>query len=326
MLPAAIDLEIRIAYLPTTDRRVELHAPGHRRPRRVRSRHAPSQERVVAGLRGRNGLGPDRGRAAPDRASRRRGLDPADERWALVVGRHRARVGLGDARRRGGSRRSVRARPALPAGRERLRRRDGRPDGPVRRVVRRRRVGALPRLPLVELAPGARCRPASSSSCCTPGRRGRSRAPSTTSGAASARRPSPRWPGSIRRSAACATSRRRRSPPRPAGSTPVEFRRARHIVSENDRVGATVAALEAGDLEAVGRALRGQPRLAARRLRSQLARARRDGRHRGLGARRDRGADDRCRLRWLHGQPGPTGRRGRADRGGPRAATRHGPG
>ena len=33
----------------------------------------------------------------------------------------------------------------------------------------------------------------------------------------------------------------------------VEFRRARHIVSENERVGATVAALEAGDLDAVGR-------------------------------------------------------------------------
>ena len=32
----------------------------------------------------------------------------------------------------------------------------------------------------------------------------------------------------------------------------VEFRRARHIVSENDRVGATVRALEAGDLPAVG--------------------------------------------------------------------------
>jgi galactokinase len=32
----------------------------------------------------------------------------------------------------------------------------------------------------------------------------------------------------------------------------VEFRRASHIVSENERVGATVQALEAGDLEAVG--------------------------------------------------------------------------
>ncbi|HEY6013692.1 MAG TPA: galactokinase [Candidatus Limnocylindrales bacterium] len=34
---------------------------------------------------------------------------------------------------------------------------------------------------------------------------------------------------------------------------PVEFRRARHIVSENERVGATVAALESGDLDTVGR-------------------------------------------------------------------------
>ena len=33
---------------------------------------------------------------------------------------------------------------------------------------------------------------------------------------------------------------------------PVEFKRARHIVSENERVGATVRALEAGDLAAVG--------------------------------------------------------------------------
>ena len=34
---------------------------------------------------------------------------------------------------------------------------------------------------------------------------------------------------------------------------PVERRRARHIVGENERVGATVSALEAGDLDAVGR-------------------------------------------------------------------------
>jgi galactokinase len=33
------------------------------------------------------------------------------------------------------------------------------------------------------------------------------------------------------------------------------YRRARHVLSENDRVLVTVAALEAGDLEAVGRAL-----------------------------------------------------------------------
>jgi galactokinase len=34
---------------------------------------------------------------------------------------------------------------------------------------------------------------------------------------------------------------------------PVAFRRARHVVEENARVGATVAALAAGDLDAVGR-------------------------------------------------------------------------
>ena len=248
----------------------------------------------------------DRGRPAPDRAARRRRLHAADERRPLVVGRDRARLGLGDAPRRGGGGRPVRARPALPARRERLRRRDGRPDGPVRRVVRRRRVGAVPRLPIDRAGARSRCRPTSHSSCCTPARRGRSRVPSTTSGAASARRPSPHWPGRIRRSAAFATSRRTRWPPRPAGSTPVEFRRARHIVSENDRVGATVAALEAGDLDAVGRlfaeshaSLRDDYEVSSPELDAMVDIA-------VVGAGRDRRADDRCRVRWLHGEPGPT--------------------
>ena len=92
----------------------------------------------------------------------------------------------------------------------------------------------------------------STSSSCTRARRASSAAPSTTSGAASARRPSPRWPATIRRSAACATSRRTCWPPRRAGSSPSSSGGPRHVVSENIRVGQTVRALEAGDLDAVG--------------------------------------------------------------------------
>ena len=49
------------------------------------------------------------------------------------------------------------------------------------------------------------------------------------------------------------------------------FRRCRHVVEENVRVEASVAALEAGDLAEVGRALGSQPRIAPRRLRGRLA-------------------------------------------------------
>ena len=54
-------------------------------------------------------------------------------------------------------------------------------------------------------------------------------------------------------------------------------RRARHVLSENARVDAMVAALRAGDLEAAGRAARRLAREPARRLRGERARGRGDG-------------------------------------------------
>ena len=51
--------------------------------------------------------------------ARRHRLDPATERRPLVVGGHRARLGLGAARRRGAERGPIPPRPDLPARRER---------------------------------------------------------------------------------------------------------------------------------------------------------------------------------------------------------------
>ena len=62
VLPAAIDLEIRIAYLPTNDGRVELTRLDDGRARRVRPRHAPAARGHLAGLRRGHGLGARRGR------------------------------------------------------------------------------------------------------------------------------------------------------------------------------------------------------------------------------------------------------------------------
>ncbi len=106
----------------------------------------------------------------------------------------------------------------------------------------------------------------------------------------------------------------------------VAYRRAEHVVTENQRVAETVAALESGDLAEVGRRVRGQPRVAARAVRGRLARARRHGRDRDRGPGRGGRADDRRRLRGLHGQPRPA--RGRSRRCGPpwSATTRPGPG
>ena len=51
VLPAAIDLEIRIAYLPTDGSAGRADPPGRRRARRVRSRRRATAARSVAGLR-----------------------------------------------------------------------------------------------------------------------------------------------------------------------------------------------------------------------------------------------------------------------------------
>ena len=97
----------------------------------------------------------------------------------------------------------------------------------------------------------------------------------------------------------------------------VEARRARHIVTENQRVLDAVAALRAGDLPAVGALFGASHVVDARRLRDHHARDRR-ARRTGTGRPGDpRRADDRRRLRRRGRDAGPRRRgtrRRRADR------------
>ena len=95
---------------------------------------------------------------------------------------------------------------------------------------------------------------------------------------------------------------------------PVAFRRAEHVVTENARVEATVDALAAGDLAAVGRlfaeshaSLRDRFEVSSPELDAMVEIA-------IVRAGRHRRPDDRCRVRRLHGQPRPPGRGGRAAR------------
>ena len=106
---------------------------------------------------------------------------------------------------------------------------------------------------------------------------------------------------------------------------PVAYRRAEHVVTENARVEATVAALAAGDLAAVGRlfaeshaSLRDLFEVSSPELDAMVEIA--IGRPRG-----HRRPDDRRRVRWLHGQPRPPRRRRGAPRGGRSPSTRDGP-
>ncbi len=103
----------------------------------------------------------------------------------------------------------------------------------------------------------------------------------------------------------------------------VEYARAEHVVTENVRVGETVAALEAGDLDAVGNAVRRQSRVAPRPVRGELPGARHDGRDRDVRPWRRCGPHDRCRFRWLHRQSCPPRRGRRASRRGRRAVSGH---
>ena len=64
VLPAAIDLEIRIAYLPDRGRPGRADPPRRRRARRVRPRRRRHRDGHVAGLRRGHGLGARRGRPA----------------------------------------------------------------------------------------------------------------------------------------------------------------------------------------------------------------------------------------------------------------------
>ncbi len=275
VLPAAIDLEIHIAYLPTDDRHVELVRldGGERdgfdldepRPRAgtwldyvVGTAWALGEAGLpLTGLRGviASTLPPNAGlssSAAIELASA----------WAML-----------DSSRPDD--RPVPPRPALPARRERLRRGPERAHGPVRRIVRRGRLRRLPRLPIARLATGR-----------TPGRRGARRlshrgrlgtstAPRTTSAAASARRPStalartdPVDPQPARRDPGGPGRRRRGRPTRPDPASPGPARRHRERPGGSDDHGT------GGRRPGRGRPpLRRQPCLAARPVRGAVRRS-----------------------------------------------------
>ena len=208
----------------------------------------------MARLRRRHRLVTRGGRAAADRLPRRRRLDPAAERRAVVVGRDRAGLGLGAARRR----RAGRSTPFELA--QTCQRAEnayvGVQSGLMDQFAEACGVAGAarpPRLPVVRVAADPVA--------------GRSRARRLPHGI----RAAPRSLGVQHRGGASARRRWRRSPraipaihslrdvtPRAARDvggrawTPIAARRAEHVVSENARVGATVAALAAGDLAAVG--------------------------------------------------------------------------
>ena len=256
VLPAAIDREIRIAFVPTDDRRVVLH----------RADTGERTEFDLDRLPGRSGTWPDyavgtawamaaaglevRGAARGDR------LEPADRRRAVVVGGDRAGGCRGAPGRPARPTRADGPRPDRPARRERLRRRPVRPDGPVRRGLRPGRRRAAARLPLARLATGGPAPRAADPRRLRqrPGAR-RWPAPSTTFAVRSATRRSASWPITIRRSTRCATYRSSCIGDAAARGwlEPVVLRRATHVVHENQRVLQAIRAFETGDLPAIGR-------------------------------------------------------------------------
>ena len=154
---------------------------------------ARARSRRLARLRRGHGLGARRGRPAADRPARRHRVDPAAQRRPVVVGRDRARVGLGDARRR-------RPRRSTPFALARICQRAengyvGVQSGLMDQFAESCGVaGSAVLLDCRSLdwrpipLPGGRRRWSSA----TRARRGTSTAPPTTCGGASARRPSPR--------------------------------------------------------------------------------------------------------------------------------------
>ena len=84
---------------------------------------------------------------------------------------------------------------------------------------------------------------------------------------------------------------------------PVELARAEHVIGENARV--LRDGRSAGDRQSRRRrpAVRREPRLAARPVRGELPRAGCHGRDRDRDPGRRGGADDRGRVRWLYGEP-----------------------
>ena len=243
---------------------------------------AAPASRHVAGLRRGHGLGARRGRPAAEAACAASSPRPSRR----TPGCRRRRRSSWPRPGRCSTTSATDGRPAhagphLPARRERLRRRPERADGPVRRGVRRRRLGGPARLPVARVAPGRRCPTTSRSSSSTPGRPAtstrseynlrRSQCEAAVAALAATTRPSPR----------CATSRRALSPRRATRMDPVAYRRAEHVVTEN-AAGRwrPSTALAAGDLAAVGRLFAASHASLRDRFEVVLARARCDGRDR----------------------------------------------
>ena len=281
VLPAAIDLGITIALVPTDDRRVALTLADGRDATRSTLDAIGRAPRRLDRLRRGHRLGDDRGRACPSAASaasspptcrpapgcrrprrsswRRPGRCPAASRPTpdpMTLARIAQRAenayvgvqcGLMDQFAVGVRGRRPRAAARLPLARAPAGRPAGR-DAPGHLPL------GMPRGPgrLRVQRPPRRVRP------------GGRRAPGAGPGGR----------------AACATSRPSCSSAGRDRLDDVAYRRARHVVTENARV------LEAdrgprGRRPRRGRGgVRGQPRLAARRLRGQLAGPRRPGRHR----------------------------------------------
>ena len=173
----------------------------------------------------------------------------AARRRAVVLGGARGRADAGADRAGGRARaRPDRAGQDLLADRERLGGRADRPARPARVAARRGRPRAADRLPLAR-----RCTP-------VPLELGELQAGHARLGrAALARRLGlQRAPARVRawrpRSSACRACATRRSRRPRALPTPLD-RRAEHIITENQRVDAAVAALERRDMDELGRLL-----------------------------------------------------------------------
>ena len=308
MLPVAIDLGIAIALVPTDDRRVRGDAGRDRRDAGLRPRCDRHQAGRLDRLRGRHGLGAGgagrRRRAASAGCSPRTcrrapgcrqsaalelasslalsgGELPALDRMTLARTAQRAENGyvgvncglmdqFASAFGQAGHALLLDCRSAGPPGDP-----DGGPGPRARRVPLR--LAAQAGVVRLQRAPEP-----------VRGRRGGDR-PRRSPGVTFLRDVTPEMLEAAR--------------PR---LDPVVAARAEHIVHENARVLAAVAAFEAGDIDDGGPAVLREPRVDARPVRDQPARSwTRWWRSRAGVPGRDRRAADRRRVRRLHHQPRP---------------------
>ena len=189
---------------------------------------------------------------------------------------------------------AARAGPALPARRAAGVGRAVRDHGPAG-VGRRASTGT----PCGSTAPRSTVRPGADPR--RPRGGGRRLRPATRAGR---RAPTPSGPPPCQAAQAADRSARRRprSPTSSGIDDPIVRRRARHVVTENQRVDAFAAALRSRRPRRAARGDGGEPRQPARRLRGEHAGARRARRRAVVDGRRHRRSADRRRLRRLRGR------------------------